>query len=181
MLKTLTATGSSARTYPEARFVVPGDPAGRAHSGSRPTEVGEVLAGLNIAVAVATGGPDPRTDRIAGATCSSLASRMVLGGVQGRLRTMLGNSPPPPRLHIATECQALDQGGDGEIREWARSRKSAGPDCCRCLPAHQAEGRAQCSALFRRLCRGAAAEADRRRIRSRRRRNNPYAKAGHRG
>jgi hypothetical protein len=119
-LITFTAAELAIRQMPPARFVVPRFVTeGLTLLGGRP-KVGKSWLLMNIALAVATG------RNILGEQIAVPGDVLLLAlednerRLQARLNLMLAGEVAPSRLHLATVCPALDQGGLAAIRDWCR-------------------------------------------------------------
>lgn len=106
-----------AREFPPARFIVPGIlPVGLTLLAGRP-KLGKSWLALDIARAVASGG-EVLGQQVEQGPVLFLALEDGPRRLQDRLRMMLGGAHAPPGLHFATECPALDAGGEKAIRSW---------------------------------------------------------------
>ena len=91
-----------------------------------PPKVGKSWLALDLAVdiagttKVALGGIDVQQGDVLYLALEDTARRL-----QGRLRKVLGDQPPPHRLHIATEWPGLQQGGAEQLDRWLTDHPDA--------------------------------------------------------
>ncbi len=83
-----------------------------------PPKIGKSWLGLGLAVAVATGGRALGRVDVEAGDVLYLALEDTPRRLQSRLRKVLGRSPAPDRLTVATECPPLGAGGRERITAW---------------------------------------------------------------
>jgi AAA domain len=118
-MDTLTAAELLAKKLPPTRFVVPGYvQEGLTFLGGRP-KVGKSWLSLNTAVAVANG-----AEVLGRPTEPGDVLYMALEDhprrLQDRLLLVLGGSAAPKRLHLATFCPTIGNGGIEAMEQWCK-------------------------------------------------------------
>lgn len=88
-------------------------------------KVGKSWMGLGLAVAVSTGGRALGKVDVEAGDVLYLALEDTARRLQARLRKVLGRSPAPDRLTVATECPPLGAGGRERITAWLESHPDA--------------------------------------------------------
>jgi len=117
-MRVMTVGDLLALDLPEPRHVVVGIvPEGLTLVGGK-SKIGKSWLTLGESIAVAAGGKalgkiDVDRGEVLALTLEDTARRL-----QGRLEAMLGTSPPPAGLHIATEWPRADQGGLEALEAW---------------------------------------------------------------
>jgi hypothetical protein len=120
-LNTITARELAAQEFPPVTFVVPDYIAqGLTVLAGRP-KAGKSWLGLSIAVAVATGGRALGKVKVDTGDVLYLALEDNRRRLQRRLDQLLPMAQKPDRLHLATSCLRLDEGGLKAIEHWCRS------------------------------------------------------------
>jgi hypothetical protein len=110
-----TAEELLAQDFPEPKWAVPGlIPEGLTVFCGAP-KVGKSWFGLNLAVAVASGGLAFGKVAVERGGALYLALEDHPKRLQARLRIVLQGEPAPAALQVLTECEALDQGGADRI------------------------------------------------------------------
>jgi hypothetical protein len=104
--------------FPEQRWAVPGILAEGLNVLVGPPKVGKSWLGLNIAVAIASGGVALGRIRVVEGDVLYLALEDTPRRLQDRLGKVLTGSPAPTRLDIETRCASLDRGGFDLIHSW---------------------------------------------------------------
>ncbi|PVE20396.1 hypothetical protein DC522_32620 [Microvirga sp. KLBC 81] len=116
-LTTFTAAELAARTIPDAKFIVPRFvPEGLTLLGGRP-KVGKSWLLMNTALSVAAG-KTLLGERVEAGDVLLLALEDNERRLQRRLSLMLQSDVPAERLHIATACPTLGNGGIEAIEAW---------------------------------------------------------------
>ena len=124
-LQTVTAQELSRHEFPPITFVVPEYIAqGLTVLAGRP-KAGKSWLGLGIAVAVATGEPALGSIEVETGDVLYLALEDNRRRLQRRLNQLLPGSEKPERLHLATFCPRLDEGGLEAIDRWCRTVPNA--------------------------------------------------------
>ena len=113
-----TATELLAAEFPPHRWAVEGVVAEGVTVLAGPPKVGKSWLGLGLAVAVATGGRALGKVDVEAGDVLYLALEDTARRLQARLRKVLGRSPAPDRLTVATECPPLGAGGRERITAW---------------------------------------------------------------
>lgn len=124
-LHTMSARDIIGMDMPPVRFIVPGLlPEGLTILAGKP-KIGKSWLSLNIAMAVAAGSPVLGVPDTTAGDALYLALEDGDRRLQSRLKLMLGDERAPERLHLATKCPPLDQGGAEAIIEWIKSVPAA--------------------------------------------------------
>lgn len=84
-------------------------------------KVGKSWFGLDVAIAVARGSYALGILPVEGGDVLYLALEDTGRRLQSRLRIALGDSPPPERLTLETECPPLGRGAEVLIEEWVEA------------------------------------------------------------
>ncbi len=113
-----TATELLDHTFPEPRFAVPGLIAEGLTFFCGPPKLGKSWFGLNLSIAVASGGRALGAIPVEQGEVLYLALEDPPRRLQQRLRTVLGNEPPPNGLHFETEWPRFQDGGDAALSLW---------------------------------------------------------------
>lgn len=114
-----------ATEFPPPRWAVPGlVPEGLSFLAGAP-KLGKSWLALNLAVAVASGGVALGRIPVEAGDVLLLALEDVPRRLKERLTRVLAGSPPPERLTITTECEAIPDGGAERIRRWLTAHPGA--------------------------------------------------------
>jgi hypothetical protein len=89
------------------------------------SKIGKSWAAFQTAIAVAAGGRAFAKVPVDQGDVLYLALEDNLRRLKSRLRLLLGDEPPPPRLQFATEWPDLASGGKELLGEWLRRRPDA--------------------------------------------------------
>lgn len=123
--RTITAAELLSQHFPDAQPVVPQILyQGAMLLAGRP-KTGKSWLALPIAVAVAYGGRALGTIAVEGGDDLYCALEDGERRLQARLRDVLGEQPPPARLHLATEWRRFDEGGLDDLRLWLAGHPAA--------------------------------------------------------
>lgn len=117
-IRTVTAAELAVKTFPEPKEVVPGILVEGATILAGPPKIGKSWLALDIAIAIAESGLALGALEVEGGDVLYLALEDGERRLQKRLKTLLGDEPPPHRLHLATTWPAFDQGGRDALEEW---------------------------------------------------------------
>ena len=107
-----------AADFPEPRWAVPGIVAEGVTVLAGAPKVGKSWLGLGLVVATATGGKALGSIDVAAGPSLYLALEDTGRRLKDRLGKVLGISPPPNTLTLATECPPLPAGGADMISAW---------------------------------------------------------------
>jgi hypothetical protein len=120
-LETITARELAEQKFPPITFVVPDFVAqGLSVWAGRP-KAGKSWLALGISAAVAVGGRALGRIKVEAGDVLYLALEDNPRRLQRRLHQLLPNADKPARLHLATSCPRLDNGGLAAIERWCRS------------------------------------------------------------
>ncbi|MDP8931105.1 MAG: helicase RepA family protein [Actinomycetota bacterium] len=110
-------------TFPEPRWAVRGILAEGVNLLAGAPKTGKSWMGLNLAVAVASGGKAFGRIDVDGGDVLYLALEDSPRRLHERFTTL--GAQPSDRLTISTECEPLEQGGDQRIEHWLRQHDGA--------------------------------------------------------
>jgi hypothetical protein len=117
-VRIFTAADIVAEELPPVKWVVPDIlPEGVTFLAGKP-KMGKSWMGLDLSIAVATGGVALGTKRVERGEVLYLALEDNRRRIQNRLDKLLTDQPAPATLHIATEWPRLDKGGDEMLNGW---------------------------------------------------------------
>ncbi|WP_078900790.1 AAA family ATPase [Streptomyces sp. SBT349] len=120
-----TADELMATTFPDPKWAVPGIISEGVNLLAGPPKVGKSWLSLGLALAVAAGGKAMDTVPVDGGPVLYLALEDTARRLQTRMGKMLGGSPAPGRLTLATACPPLPQGGGEAIAQWIERNEGA--------------------------------------------------------
>lgn len=113
-----TAAELMAMEFPEPRWAVPGLIAEGVTVLAGAPKVGKSWLSLGLGLSVASGGHALGRIEVSPGPVLYLALEDTPRRLQTRMMAMLGRSPAPDTLTLATQCPALPDGGDDHIARW---------------------------------------------------------------
>lgn len=119
-----TAAELLAAHFPEPRWAVPGLIGEGVTLLAGPPKAGKSWLALNLCVAVSAGGKALSSIDVQAGPCLYLALEDTGRRLKDRLSKVLGPSPAPPGLIIATECPPLAEGGLTLISKWIENHQA---------------------------------------------------------
>jgi hypothetical protein len=114
-----------AAEFPEPRWVVPGIVAEGVTVLAGAPKAGKSWLALGLGLACATGGKALGAINVDAGPALYLALEDTGRRLQTRLRLVLGDSPAPDTLTLATQCPPLPSGGDTQIAAWLERNRGA--------------------------------------------------------
>jgi hypothetical protein len=114
-----------AEEFPEPSWAVPGIVAEGLNLLVGAPKLGKSWFALNIGVAIAAGGLALGSLDVDQGDVLYLALEDPPRRMQDRLRKVLGDSSPSPRLTIAVQCEPLSSGGLSRVDSWLREHPAA--------------------------------------------------------
>jgi len=119
-----TAIDLMAAEFPTPKWAVPGLLVEGITLLAGPPKAGKSWLAFDVVTAVAAGGKALGWVDVEAGECLYLALEDTGRRLQNRMRTILGNSPPPAGLTLAIECPPMNQGGLDVIDRWCGQQKN---------------------------------------------------------
>lgn len=123
--KIISAADLLNREFPQPKFAVEGIIQEGVNILAGAPKMGKSWLGLNLAVAVSSGGYVLGSIKVEQGDVLYLALEDGQRRLQGRLRSVLNGSSPSDKLHLATEWPTFDNGGLEKIEMWLQAHKAA--------------------------------------------------------
>ncbi|MDH6111530.1 hypothetical protein P3T36_004684 [Kitasatospora sp. MAP12-15] len=120
-----TADELMAAEFPAPRWAVPGIISEGVNLLAGPPKVGKSWLSLGLALSVAAGGQAMERVPVDGGSVLYLALEDTPRRLQTRMGKILGTTPAPSTLTLATSCPALPQGGSEAIAQWVERHPDA--------------------------------------------------------